>query len=66
MPSISSKAIIKRIEKDGWLQVRVEGNKDHFKHNKKKEKVTVKNPKKDLKQKTSKRIIKQEGLDETI
>ena len=66
MPSISSKAIIKRIEEDGWFLVRSEGSHHHFRHNSKKGTVTVPHPKKDLPLKTAKSILKQAGLDEEI
>jgi predicted RNA binding protein YcfA (HicA-like mRNA interferase family) len=64
MPSVSSKAIIKRIEEDGWFHVRTEGSHHHFRHNSKSGTVTVPHPKKNLPIKTVKSILKQARLGE--
>ncbi|MDV7555686.1 type II toxin-antitoxin system HicA family toxin [Acinetobacter baumannii] len=54
--------LIKRIEADGWYEVRVTGSHHHFKHPSKKGLVTVPHPKKDLPNGTVKSILKQAGL----
>ncbi|MEI2556502.1 type II toxin-antitoxin system HicA family toxin [Acinetobacter pittii] len=54
--------LIKRIEADGWYEVRVTGSHHHFKHPTKKGLVTVPHPKKDLPNGTVKSILKQAGL----
>ena len=58
----SSKEVIKRIEQEGWYQVRVLGSHHHFKHPTRKGKVTVPHPKKDLPRGTERSILKQAGL----
>ncbi|HGN7118088.1 TPA: type II toxin-antitoxin system HicA family toxin [Staphylococcus aureus] len=58
----SSKEVIKKIEQDGWYLVRVVGSHHHFKHPKRKGKVTVPHPKKDLPRGTERSILKQAGL----
>lgn len=59
---MNSKEIIKMLEFDGWFLVRVKGSHHHFKHQTKKGLVTIPHPKKDLKEKTVKSIMKQAGL----
>jgi len=59
---MNSKEIIKKLEQDGWYQVKVTGSHHHFKHPEKKGKVTVPHPKKDLPVKTLISIEKQAGL----
>lgn len=59
---MSSKQIIKMLEKDGWILRRVEGSHHHFKHPSKKWVVTVPHPTKDLHPKTVNSILKQAGL----
>lgn len=59
---MSSKEIIKMLEKDGWQLRRVEGSHHHFKHPSKKGIVTVPHPNKDLTKKTVSSILKQAGL----
>ena len=59
---MSSKQIIKMLEKDGWILKRVEGSHHHFKHPSKKGVVTVPHPTKDLHPKTVNSILKQAGL----
>ena len=59
---MSSKQIIKMLEKDGWILKRVEGSHHHFKHPSKKGVVTVPHPIKDLHPKTVNSILKQAGL----
>jgi predicted RNA binding protein YcfA (HicA-like mRNA interferase family) len=45
---ISSKAIIRALEADGWYRVGQTGSHVHFKHRTKQGKVTVPHPVKDL------------------
>ncbi|WP_445667196.1 type II toxin-antitoxin system HicA family toxin [Paenibacillus sp. FSL K6-1558] len=58
----SSRGIITLIEVDGWYLVRVKGSHHHFKHHIKRGLVTVPHPKRELKAKTTKRILEQAGL----
>jgi len=48
---------------DGWYEVGQTGSHRHFKHPKKKGKVTVPHPKRDLPIKTLKSIERQAGVD---
>ncbi|MDD4906726.1 MAG: type II toxin-antitoxin system HicA family toxin, partial [Methylobacter tundripaludum] len=41
---MNSKTLIKQLEQDGWMLVRVKGSHHQFKHNSKKGLVTVKHP----------------------
>lgn len=59
---MSSKEIIKMLEKDGWKLRRIEGSHHHFKHPSKKGIVTVPHPRKDLSIGTVNNILKQAGL----
>lgn len=59
---MSSKELMKLLENDGWYIVRVKGSHHHLKHHVKKGLVTIPHPKKDLKEKTIKSILKQAGL----
>ena len=43
-----SRKIIKRLEADGWMLVRIKGSHHHFKHPDVPEIITVKHPEKDL------------------
>ena len=54
--------IIKKIEKDGWFQVRVTGSHHHFRHPTKPGTVTVPHPKADMAIGTLKSIEKQSGV----
>jgi predicted RNA binding protein YcfA (HicA-like mRNA interferase family) len=54
--------LIKKIEADGWYEVRITGSHHHFKHPTKKGLVTIPHPKKDLPSGTVKSILKQAGL----
>ena len=53
---------IKALEKDGWFEVTKRGSHAQFKHQKKKGRVTVPHPKKDIPIGTVKSIEKQSGL----
>lgn len=59
---MSSKEIIKMLEKDGWVLRKVNGSHHHFKHPSKIGKITVPHPDKDMDKKTVNRILKQAGL----
>ena len=48
MKSYSSREVIKLIEADGWVVVRINGSHHHFKHPVKKGIVTVKHPDADI------------------
>ena len=57
--SITSKELIKIIEKDGWFLVNVVGSHCQFKHNIKKGRVTIPHPKNDMNIRTYCSILKQ-------
>lgn len=59
---MNSRELIKQVEADGWVLVRVTGSHHHFKHPTKAGLVTIPNPKKDLPVGTSRSILKQAGL----
>jgi predicted RNA binding protein YcfA (HicA-like mRNA interferase family) len=59
---MTSRDMIKLIEKDGWRLVAVVGSHHQYKHPTKPGKVTIPHPKKDLAPKTIKSILKQAGL----
>ncbi|MGG4390469.1 type II toxin-antitoxin system HicA family toxin [Priestia megaterium] len=59
---MSSRDIIKSLQKDGWFLVKVVGSHHHYKHPTKKGKVTVPHPRKDIPLKTLRSIQKQAGL----
>ncbi len=59
---MNSKALIKRIENDGWYHVKTRGSHHYYKHETKTGKVTIPHPKKDLPPKTVKSILKQAQL----
>ena len=58
----SSGELIKMIEKDGWILVRVKGSHHHFKHPTKSGIVTVKHPEKDTPMGTANNVLRQAGL----
>lgn len=60
---MNSRELIKKIEQDGWYQVRVKGSHHQFKHPTKPGTVTIPHPKKDFPKKTVKSILKQAGLE---
>ncbi|WP_462351034.1 type II toxin-antitoxin system HicA family toxin [Fusobacterium varium] len=53
--------VIKRLEKDGWVEVRQKGSHKQFKHPKRKGLVTVPHPRKEFSKGTLKSIFKQAG-----
>jgi len=59
--SASSREIIKKLIKDGWVEVAVKGSHHQFKHPHKKGRVTVPHPKKDLTKGTIRSIARQAG-----
>ena len=56
-----SAKIIKRLEKDGWMLVRVTGSHHHFKHPERPLVVTIPHPRKDLPKGLKHAIMKQAG-----
>ena len=59
---MSSKELIRLLEKDGWYKVNTVGSHCQFKHPEKPGRVTVPHPKKDLSKGTLRSIEKQSGL----
>ncbi len=59
---MDSRAIIKKVQADGWFLVRVTGSHHHYKHPTKSGLVTIPHPKKDLATGTVNSILKQAGL----
>ena len=59
---MDSRTLIKRVEQDGWVLVRVNGSHHHYHHPIKPGIVTIIHPKKDLKKGTENSILKQAGL----
>lgn len=62
MKSYSSGEIIAMLKADGWYEVGCVGDHHQFKHPKKKGKVTITHPRKDIPIGTLKSIEKQSGL----
>ena len=58
----SSRELIKIVESDGWVLANIEGSHHHFRHPKKRGKVTISHPKKDTPIKTANSVLKQAGL----
>lgn len=58
----NSSDLIRLVERDGWVLVKVKGSHHQFKHPTKKGKVTIPHPKKDVPEGTAKSILKQAGL----
>lgn len=59
---MNSRMLMKLVEDDGWVLVRVTGSHHHFKHPTKTGLVTIPHPKKDLPIGTVKNILRQAGL----
>ncbi len=57
----NSRKLIKRLEQDGWVLVRVNGDHHNFKHPNRPELVTVPHPKRDLPLGTARGIYKKAG-----
>lgn len=62
MKSYSSREVIQMLLADGWYEVNCVGDHHQFKHPKKKGRVTVTHPRKDIPIKTLQSISKQSGL----
>ncbi|MFQ5959135.1 MAG: type II toxin-antitoxin system HicA family toxin [Alphaproteobacteria bacterium] len=60
--SVSSREIIKKLEKAGWYEVAHEGSHKQFKHADRPGRVTVAHPVKDMKIKTLRSIEQQSGV----
>lgn len=61
---MKSSEIIRILQDDGWYLVGQKGSHKQFKHNDKKGRVTVPDPKKDIPIGTVKNIFKQAGIKE--
>ncbi len=59
---MSSKELIKQLNKLGWQEVRIKGSHHLFKHPNKDYLITVLHPKRDLPIGTAQKILKQAGL----
>ncbi len=59
---LTSKALIKQLEQNGWIFVRVKGSHHHFKKEGVRHLVTVPHPEKDLDVGTLNSILKDAGL----
>ena len=59
---MSSKELIKQLNKLGWQEVRIKGSHHQFKHPNKDYLITVPHPKRDLPKGTVQKILKQAGL----
>jgi predicted RNA binding protein YcfA (HicA-like mRNA interferase family) len=59
---MDSREIIRRIEADGWRQVRQSGSHKQFKHPTKPGLVTVPSPKRDIPHGTLRSIARQAGI----
>jgi len=62
MKACSSREMIRILQDDGWVEVDQDGSHKQFKHPTKTGKVTIPHPKKHLKPKTARSILKQAGL----
>ena len=60
---MTSKELIKFLEKDGWFLVATKGSHNQYKHRSKKGRVTVPHPKRDIPRGTILSVLKQAGLD---
>jgi predicted RNA binding protein YcfA (HicA-like mRNA interferase family) len=58
----SSKDLMKMIEDDGWVLVRVRGSHHHYRHPVKPGVTTIKHPEKDTPLGTAHNILRQAGL----
>jgi predicted RNA binding protein YcfA (HicA-like mRNA interferase family) len=57
-----SRDVIKELKKDGWYEVNQVGSHMQFKHSRKKGRVTVPHPNRDIPMGTLKSIEKQAGI----
>lgn len=60
--SYSSSELIAILVEDGWTLYGIEGSHHRFKHDKKRGKVTLKHPQKDVPKGTMRAVLKQAGL----
>jgi predicted RNA binding protein YcfA (HicA-like mRNA interferase family) len=61
--SYNSRELLKLLNSDGWVVVRIKGSHHQLKHPTKKGTVTIPHPKKDLPRKTFESILKQAGIE---
>jgi predicted RNA binding protein YcfA (HicA-like mRNA interferase family) len=59
---MDSSVLIRRLEENGWKQVRCKGSHHQFKHSENQNLITVPHPKKNLPLGTVKSILKLAGL----
>jgi predicted RNA binding protein YcfA (HicA-like mRNA interferase family) len=59
---VDSRQVIRKLEADGWYEVRQKGSHKQFKHGTKPGRVTVPSPKKDIPAGTLRSIAKQAGI----
>lgn len=59
---MDSREVMRRIEAEGWVLVRIGGSHHHYRHPTRPGTATVPHPKKDLKVGTLKSIEKQTGV----
>jgi predicted RNA binding protein YcfA (HicA-like mRNA interferase family) len=59
---MNSRDVIKELRKDGWYEVNQVGSHKQFRHAKKKGRVTVPHPKRDIPMGTLQSIEKQAGI----
>ena len=62
MRSYSSREVLKILKDNGWYEVGCDGDHNQFKHPKKKGRVTLTHPRKDIPVGTLKSIAKQAGV----
>ena len=62
MRSYSSREVIKMLKQDGWYEVNCVGDHHQFKHLKKKGRVTIAHPRKDIPLGTLRSILAQAGI----
>ncbi|MGV7230094.1 MAG: type II toxin-antitoxin system HicA family toxin [Nitrospirales bacterium] len=58
---MTSREVIARLKKDGWVLVNVRGSHHQYKHPERGGRVTVPHPKKDLPKGTTRSIFRQAG-----
>lgn len=61
--SYNSRELLKLLNSDGWVVVRIKGSHHQLKHPIKKGTVTIPHPKNDLPRKTFESILKQAGIE---
>lgn len=63
VPTMDSRQVIKRLEAEGWILVRVKGSHHQFKHPLRGRLVTVKHPDSDIPVGTLRSLFRQAGWD---